>query len=387
MKQHFFYTALMALLIIGCSSSQQTEKKLPQINLYTSYPEKEIWLQDVAEVEYIPLETTEEMLFKGDLIFLSKEGIVGLNRKEGEIFVFDNKGKAKCLINRKGGGPEEYAQMVHAIADLKQKELYVLDPKSRICVYSLDETFKRILETQNTIRDRDICTYTDDLLMLFKEVPEGGNVEKITPYRPILILSKVDGKLDSLPYMKCHNAFITASFGEMKGYNFVPVLREFDDKIYLNDVASDTLFSINKKNRELEPILSRVPSIQEEKGDKYLLIVEGVTSRYLFLKRQIAQVDLVKQNENKENLYLVYDRQTGETFQPLFKNKEYASLDMRNKDFEHSGGAKGNHFQLEAFKLKEALKNGELNGELKKIAESISEEDNPVVMVVNFKKS
>lgn len=387
MKLQLFCTALLAIFITGCSNDrQQAEKMLPQINLNTEFPEKEIWFQNVADVEYIPLETTEKILFKGSIVSLSKEGIVGVNRKEGDFFVFDGKGKVKCFINRKGGGPEEYASMVQPIVDWKLNELYVIDPKSRIYVYSLDGTFKRILETKNIIRERDICHYTDDQLMLFKEVPEGGNAEKIVPYRPVLLLSKTDGQLDSLSYLKRHNAFVTATFGEMKGWSFVPVLRNYDDKIYLNDVASDTVFFLNKKNNELKPFLTRVPSIQDEAGGKYLLIVEGITPRYVFLKRQIVQVDLEKQNEKNENRYWAYDRQTGEIFQPIFKNKDYSSMEMRNRNFEHCSGSKGDHFQLEAFRLKEALGKGELSGELKEIAEGISEEDNPILMIISFKE-
>ena len=66
MKLQLFCTALLAIFITGGSNDrQQAEKMLPQINLNTEYPEKEIWFQDVADVEYIPLETTEKILFKG----------------------------------------------------------------------------------------------------------------------------------------------------------------------------------------------------------------------------------------------------------------------------------------------------------------------------------
>ena len=42
--------------------------------------------------------------------------------------------------------------------------------------------------------------------------------------------------------------------------------------------------------------------------------------------------------------------------------------------------------KLEAFKLIEALESGDLSGELKNIAESLKEDDNPVLMVVKFKE-
>ena len=41
---------------------------------------------------------------------------------------------------------------------------------------------------------------------------------------------------------------------------------------------------------------------------------------------------------------------------------------------------------MEAFKLKEAWEEGKLKGTLKSMAEKLDEEDNPVVMVVEFKR-
>lgn len=181
MKQLLSYAVLSVLCLTGCTNtSRQTVQELPRIQLNEDYPKKEIWLQDVADVEYIPLETNDKTLFNGSIVALSKEGILGMNRKEGRFFVFDGNGKSQSSFSRKGGGPEEYADLQQAVIDWKRKELYVLDPKSRICVYSPDGTFKRMLETKTIIRERDVCNYTDDLLMLFREIPEGGNAEKKT---------------------------------------------------------------------------------------------------------------------------------------------------------------------------------------------------------------
>ena len=58
------YSAVMSLslLVTGCSDSNQYKSSLPQIDMNAEYPEKEICLQDVAEVSYIPLETTDDFL-------------------------------------------------------------------------------------------------------------------------------------------------------------------------------------------------------------------------------------------------------------------------------------------------------------------------------------
>ena len=50
---------------------------------------------------------------------------------------------------------------------------------------------------------------------------------------------------------------------------------------------------------------------------------------------------------------------------------------------EVEGGAK---VEFEAIDLIEAIEAGELSGELKTIAEGLKEDDNPVLMVVKFKK-
>ena len=54
---------LMASLIACRSQSEKTE--LITINVEKNYPKKELILQDFVDVEYIPLETTDEFINKG----------------------------------------------------------------------------------------------------------------------------------------------------------------------------------------------------------------------------------------------------------------------------------------------------------------------------------
>ena len=63
MKRILYSAAFMlALLATGCGDANQKLSALPLIDMNADYPEKEICLQDVAEVSYIPLETTDEIL-------------------------------------------------------------------------------------------------------------------------------------------------------------------------------------------------------------------------------------------------------------------------------------------------------------------------------------
>ena len=44
------------------------------------------------------------------------------------------------------------------------------------------------------------------------------------------------------------------------------------------------------------------------------------------------------------------------------------------------------YMKMEAFQLIEALEDGQLGGELKAIAQGLKEDDNPILMLVKFKK-
>lgn len=110
MKKRDITTALVSLLLLaGCGKEKQTNE-LITINASASYPEKELVAQDFMDVEYVPLETTDDYLTQGDVQAIGNQYIVVKNWvNDGDIFLFDRKsGKAVKKINRKGQGGEEY---------------------------------------------------------------------------------------------------------------------------------------------------------------------------------------------------------------------------------------------------------------------------------------
>lgn len=58
-------TILAGILLIalaGCGENKQSNDDLIVVDVSKSYPKKELILQDLMDVEYIPLETTDEFL-------------------------------------------------------------------------------------------------------------------------------------------------------------------------------------------------------------------------------------------------------------------------------------------------------------------------------------
>ena len=202
MKYNRLYAAFIFAFLAGCSGDgQYKEALLPQIDVNKEYPEKEIFLQDVADIEYIPLETNEEMLFQGTIAAVSDKGILGVSQQGGKLFLFDRDGKAKNLICRKGDGPEEYNVIQRVDVDWQRGEVYVLGSPTKVYVYAFDGTYKQTLDTKANIRQGDMFNFSADKLILFKEKTNVGKEGEMIAYCPIMLLDKSGGNIDSLQYV------------------------------------------------------------------------------------------------------------------------------------------------------------------------------------------
>ena len=140
---------LVALFLFGCGDGKQKESDgLITVDVSKSYPKKELILQDLFDIEYVPLETTDEMLTEGHIQYISDNYMIfkNLGRMAGEIFIFDRQGKAVRKINRLGQSGEEYLNILGVDYDEQADELFVNSHYLRkIQVYDLEGNYKRSL--------------------------------------------------------------------------------------------------------------------------------------------------------------------------------------------------------------------------------------------------
>ena len=359
-----------------------------RIDMNQTYPEKTISLQKVADVKYISLETTDEMLFNGIVTNLSAEGIAGFNKKEGDILVFDGTGKAIASFNHTGQGPNEYNKIYHLDVDWKQKEVYVQDNfRQKIRIYGLDGRHLRTIDLQETMQEGDLYSFSDTHLIYYAK-PKS---KPVTPYEPVTLLSKKDASKVTLPFIKTDDNLVKATggpFGNMKmSAKNVNLLCKKGDEVYVNEVTADVIYRV-ESNHALTPVVERTPSYQDASGQDFFLMLTGANARYYFFKRQQALLEFQgNAATDTKSTYVAYDRKEKQLLNPTFTNEDYPSQDIpMSKLLQCAGSANRCYLQLEAFKLKEALAEGKLKGTLKSIAEKLDEEDNPVLMVVEFKK-
>jgi len=88
-------------ILMGCGVDKSDS--LVTVDVTANYPKKELVLQDFMDVEYIPLETTDEFVVKGKITDVGKDILVLTNVRQGEILIFDRStGKGLKKINRRG---------------------------------------------------------------------------------------------------------------------------------------------------------------------------------------------------------------------------------------------------------------------------------------------
>ena len=74
-------------ILMGCGVDKSDS--LVTVDVTVNYPKKELVLQDFMDVEYIPLETTDEFVVKGKITDVGKDILVLTNVRQGEILIFD----------------------------------------------------------------------------------------------------------------------------------------------------------------------------------------------------------------------------------------------------------------------------------------------------------
>ncbi|MDL2265484.1 6-bladed beta-propeller [Parabacteroides sp. OttesenSCG-928-G07] len=412
MKREIALMFLILFVLAGCGGNQQSTDDLITVDVTASYPKKELILQDVFDVEYIPLETTDEFVNSGYVQAIGKDVIIVRNSRgaDGNIFIYDRKGKALRKINRRGQGPEEYTNVTGEITfDEESGEMYInCYGLKKILVYDLFGNFKRSLgyveggeesgRFKTDIGYKPLYNFDQDHL-IGHDWTSGRNFAgreiDVEPRNIIGIISKQDGSLIKeieIPFeKKVFQVVFPPTSGGVYGIIYNSGLVPYHDSWILTEPSADTIYSYTADHK-MKPFIVRTPSVQSMNPETFLF--PGVlTDRYYFMQTVKKEIDETEPRSNLLETELVYDRQEKKTFEYIIYNDDFTSkrpinnlvddifiLTVINND-EIAFAEK-----IEAYDLVEAYKNGQLSGRLKEIAANLDEEDNPVIMLAKHKK-
>lgn len=381
----FFIGLFIALFLNGCNNFRQQKQELVYVDIVKSYPEKELILQDLFDIEYVPLETTDEFLTYGRIQSVGKKYILSANRGgDGDLFLFDRKtGKGVNKINRLGQGGEEYASPDAVVLDEANRELFVVDLMTRkIRVYDYEGNFKRDFAFPEEGYYTEVLDYDHDHLLCYLGYMPGIETERSAH----VLVSKRDGTIArtlALPYGAISSVvFIDGELTVTPQTNFTA---PFGQDWVIMRTSSDTIYRLS--DGQFAPFIVRQPSIHTMERPESFLYPYLFTSRYYFMQVQEKSLDL-KTFKGFPTIDLVYDSEE----QTIYK---YTLFDANFQEHAFSFSILPNKalnpelvacFILQADVLLEALNDGKLSGPLKEIASRLNEEDNPVLVMVSQKR-
>ena len=401
------YLILVLSALVACSGSPQKEKSasvntpaepftgLHVFDLQGQYPEKEIILQDIADVRYAVLETGDSSLVGIRPILMTDSFLVTVNKKSDVIF-FDKSGKYLHSFNHTGMSGEEYGDIVSGYCiDEKAREIFIYDGlQSRIQVYGYGGAYRRTLKLpKNRMFVFSIFEYDENFLFgedyRLVDSQIGKYPVNKTPYYKI---SKKDGKLTSIPItlkerIRDGLSYMVGDLFAGVGLSMSPVARLGSD-ILIADYSLDTAYVY--RDDHLIPLTVR-RNHTSENNIPILATVDVMTGRYLLWYTIVKDID-VKNNHVSDPVTYLYDRFTN----------EYCRVDLVNRDVVSATNIPAFQMRLSANyhvvpenyaiqcypaeKLIELNRQGKLKGELKEIASKLNDEDNPVLLIAKFKE-
>jgi len=413
--KHLLAPILIVLVFFACSCQSGSNNRTPGnaktaeegANTFFTIPveeivknQREVPLSEFAEsVEFIQFETSEESLLgrimdiqlTKDYIFLHHNGI-------GLLTQYTIDGRFIRHFGTMGRGPQEYLLMRKFSIDEENELVYIHTNWTRkILVYNFDGEYVKTLRFAAIERGRVVWS-RDSMFISFSE-PQIGN----EPY--VFIEHNAQG--DTLQTTANHifweederSYYMVMFWGQNQYYRF-------DGKLHMKSVYNDTVYSYDRQN-EFYPKYHinlgkhKIPDdlVYERKSNRAMpkdcnWIGIHETSRYIFIpygyhhNMQTANDNMgcILYNKNtKEGVAVnesgfggfINDLSGGPDFKPIYTtdNKAYApitALDMKE------------YLESDDFKIQEA-KFPEQKEELLRMNETLKEDDNHLLMVVNLK--
>ena len=381
MKKLYTITLLLASMLLSCgggkgeAQKQKVSDELWTFDVTKEYPTKEIYIQDIADVDYIPLETNDSILWRGrEVLYLDDDYIVGANRNNG-VYFHDGKGKALNMFNKMGQGPKEYLDMYKVQYDKKSDEIYIND-MFKYYVYDKEGNFKRSfqgIEDKLYSRIEQFFILNEDELIQYNYNNHYTRVSRLTGEHLGDIKLGVADSTTTLLFRKNNmifNTIVSHFTKDKEGY-------------IITSFSADTTYLLTS-NLQLKPIGVRIPPVSSQDVPVFLLPVKN-TPRYYFMST-------IKKEDSFPTKAYMMDKKTNQIYylKDYFKNKDYIGLKVHLDIFGPSVLADlPNNVCVQSLnitKLCEAYEEGKLSGKLKDIAANLKEDDNPVLMIIKFRE-
>jgi hypothetical protein len=391
-KMSYIYIAALFLTVISCKSRQGDLFIIsPQ-----TFADNKITLAEIADdIKYVPLDNTFPIAVTFGLKI--NDYSIYLSVKDIGIVQFDRNGSFIRKIGNIGRGPGEYQGMSFTV-DEDNKRIYVLD-KNRINVYSYSGSFLRDFPYKEYISGGAGGIELFNNLLFIPDYIHYPNAK----FNWIFL-----DTLGNLVFQKKNSVVPNKSVQPLKGSFY-----RFGNRLFYFNVINDTIFSITPDFKDRAAYLfsndtSRRPvdgfSVIPQLNNLFRTGIMFETSNFIFLDygyQDKAAILII--NKKTKKTFLAY--QDEKVFNklvhtiPCIPNNLDGGLSLSTLPFLYYYVEDNSEFLaslISTFDLKTYIISDDFKSsnpkypdkkkELEKLASSLKETDNPVLMLVRLKK-
>jgi len=378
------YLFYLFLLLTTCKLKDNSLYKFDPRSLHQNV----ISLSEIADdINYIPLDNRFQLgLIYDNIVFINNS--IFLSEKDVGILVFNKEGKIIRKIGGVGRGPGEYVYSYNFTVDEKTETVYIRDSGNIIKVYSKTGKFLRSFWLKEYGDGIDAIKSFNSRLFVSFEIQNKNVIYKWAIVDSLGDLIKMQvNKIQ--PFTSDVTRFI------------VPYV--FENRLtYWNSHFTDTVFSIFPDLSEhplflISPGEHRYPKSQiiyPNEVNKYLSILQVFETnrflaiRYIYNKNDFVLIDKANNKSFLTNWEfdgsggIINDIDDGTSFLPkgYFTENKEDYLFGYLYPYQLKSIVASNEFKTTTPKYPEKKK------ELEKLANSLKETDNPVLMIVKLKK-
>jgi len=351
-----------------------------------------------SNIEYMPLQTTTNSLigsFVRKVVTTDKSIYILCG---SEIFCFNMNGEFLFKIQSKGRGPEEYTSINDFDISSDNKILSILSPK-KLLIYGISETGFTFTKSV-TLKDPtpylvNIVPETDKV---FLSVPPWTGTEPTLSLMTNIFGDTIYFKPNCYKYENVRNSNFMA-LNEMLAYSF-------ENKVCFKEKFGDTVFYVNAIDNSFKPriifdshgtvVTPKMRGGSEKVGNNTTFVPYVLeTSRYIFYwyfkgeslngilfdKSTMTKFKLDAQNDL--NISLPDDLGGGPDFKIEYINRNYCT---GGKLFSFVDAITLKNYVTGEDFINAQANNPKKKDELKNLANSLKETDNPVLIVVTPKE-
>ena len=385
--KHYYYCIIVFIIIFLCNCKKKTnvtiENNLENIKLTSridsinniennifpiyidkdkEYEKKRLTIQEIGKVEYIKLETNDNCLISASF------KLIGLYLTDKEIFLstdnsilrFNKDGKFINSIGKRGQGPGEIKLLSDYIIDESKKEIYIWDGSTQnLKSYTYNGVLKNAIRLETY--GENLGTICDSLIICTNYF--GNN-------QPMAFLSSLNnGK--TVKALLPSQTIKDETGLSMKFYNKYTENLLYNNKVIYQNFINDTIYTIDKKDFSVSLRYIQLPPNTGLDGKNSMPFVSFETDRYTYIiinkNPPLSHNFIIDKKENKIYRGFIGDTELRRSITPINTNKDNVIADL-----------------YDASTLTDYLSKNQLRGSLKEIAETLNDEDNPVLMIATI---